>query len=317
MIAWWVGLWDRQEDARSLALLRIVLGGVILSDLLQIGQLGLVSTLYAPTEGGGLSMVLHREQVPWLYALLPPTATAGLVAYGLTLGAAVLWTVGLATPLAALLLAAMLTQLALAMPAADRGIDILIRNIVVIMAFSQSHRIWSLDAWLWRRDAVRQIPSWPRYVVVIQLVLVYGFAGLSKVSTAWMPVGHFSALYTAMHDPSVARLPAAWLPTLFPVTQLLTASTWVWELSAPVILLGLYFHDTRTRPGRIRAAFNRLQLLRLYVLIGAMFHIGTALTFNLGIFPWAMLALYPAFLHPDQWPRWATGSRPLPPSPAR
>lgn len=306
MIAWWIGLWDRREHARSLALLRIALGCVVLFDLLRIGQLGLVAPLYAPATDGGLSLVLERDAVPWLYALLPPDATAAWGVYGLAVGAAALWTVGLGTPLAALALAAALTQLSLAMPAADRGIDALIRNVVVIMAFSQSHRAWSLDRWLWRRgDRSALIPSWPRYLIVVQLVLVYGTAGLSKVSTAWMPVGHFSALYVAMHDPSIALLPPAWLPALFPVTQALTAGTWAWELSAPILLLAFFFRDTRTRAGRLRAAFNRLRLLRLYVLVGAMFHVGTALTFNLGIFPWAMLAMYPAFLHPEQWPaRW-------------
>ena len=33
----------------------------------------------------------------------------------------------------------------------DRGIDILVRIVVSILAFSQSHARWSIDAWVRRR----------------------------------------------------------------------------------------------------------------------------------------------------------------------
>ena len=39
----------------------------------------------------------------------------------------------------------------------------------------------------------------------------------------------------------------------------------------------------------------------VWIGIGAVFHLGLALTTELGIFPWAMLALYPAWVHPDDW----------------
>ena len=37
-----------------------------------------------------------------------------------------------------------------------------------------------------------------------------------------------------------------------------------------------------------------------------MFHLALAATTELGIFPWAMLALYPVWLHPDEL-KWVFG----------
>ena len=34
--------------------------------------------------------------------------------------------------------------------------------------------------------------------------------------------------------------------------------------------------------------------------VGVSLHVGIAVTMALGIFPFAMLAMYPAFLYPDQ-----------------
>ena len=80
------------------------------------------------------------------------------------------------------------------------------------------------------------------------------------------------------------------------------------ELLAGPMLLTWWFRATRTRPGRLRALFNRLDLRRWWMLVGVGLHVGIAATMALGIFPYAMLALYPAFFHPDELPsRWVRG----------
>jgi hypothetical protein len=84
----------------------------------------------------------------------------------------------------------------------------------------------------------------------------------------------------------------------------LTAVTWVWEWSAPLLLLGFWFRETRLRPGRFRALCNRLNVVGLYLGIGAVFHLGTHAVLELGIFPWAVMSLYPAAVHPDRWQAW-------------
>ena len=148
------------------------------------------------------------------------------------------------------------------------------------------------------------VPAWPRYLAILQLVVVYQSAGLQKVSAFWLPGGELSALYYVLNQVSWARweLPGLWV-TLYPLTQAATLVTWCFEVGAFLLLLALYFRDTRTRKGRLRAIFNRLSFRTLYLGIGALFHLGTAFSLQLGIFPFAVLAIYPACFHPDELAR--------------
>ena len=53
-------------------------------------------------------------------------------------------------------------------------------------------------------------------------------------------------------------------------------------------------------PGRLRAWFNRHEVVGFYLGVGACFHVGTHLALQLGIFPFAVMSLYPACFPPDQ-----------------
>jgi hypothetical protein len=53
-LRWWVALWDRKEPPDVLALVRIGIGLVLLYDLLVTWRLGLVGTLMATVDHGGL-----------------------------------------------------------------------------------------------------------------------------------------------------------------------------------------------------------------------------------------------------------------------
>lgn len=303
-LRWWTGLWDRREHPRALALVRILLGLVIVWDFAQLLRLDLVETLIAPMGDGGLGAPVGRKHVPWLYAWFPPTAATAWGAYGVMLTAAVCMTLGLASRVAMVALVLVWAQFALVLPPADRGIDLLMRNTVVVLALSGSHRTWSLDHLIrrrgWAAPADTRIPSWPRYLLVVQLVFVYFAAGASKVSSTWLPIGDWSALYIAMRDPAFQVLSDETLAQMYPLTQLGTVSTWVWEWCAPLLLLAYHFRDTRTRPGRLRALFNRIGFVGWYLAIGASFHVATHFVLRLGVFPFAVLALYPAAFHPDE-----------------
>jgi hypothetical protein len=150
----WVGLWDVREHPRSLALVRILMAAVLLWDFAQVLQLDLVVPLFGPLEAGGLGNPLGRKQPPLLYELLP--ATAG-VAQGTVLavvGLSATLMVGLLPRLSAALLVVLLAQLALVLPPADRGIDMLVRNTLVVLAFSRCGDTLSLGPRL-------QTGSWP------------------------------------------------------------------------------------------------------------------------------------------------------------
>ena len=325
MIRWWIGLWDRREHPRSLAGVRILLASVVLVDLLVAQRLDVVVGIWGDLEAGGIVDVVGRKKIPEVYRWLPATPSTAWTVWGVAVGSAAALLTGIGARLAALVLCLSLAQMALILPGADRGIDMLVRNALLILACARS----DATASLWARVRTGRffgvvdgpVPSWPRYLLVVQLVLLYWGAGAAKVASTWTPFGDYAALYLAMRDPHFARLSVGLVDALYPVTQVLTATTWLWEWAAPLLLLAYHYRDTRTRPGWLRASFNRLGFVPVYLGLGVVFHVGTHLTMRLGIFPFAVLALYPAALHPDEWgallvrvrrrlPRWSGSTAP-------
>jgi hypothetical protein len=74
----------------------------------------------------------------------------------------------------------------------------------------------------------------------------------------------------------------------------------VWEWSALLVLVAFHYRMTPERGGRLREWTLRYRPHLWWLTIGVFFHLGIALTLSLGIFPWAMLATYIAFVHPDE-----------------
>jgi hypothetical protein len=302
--AWrtWVGLWAHQESPRVLAIIRILVGTVILYDFWKIWDLGLVVTLFGAPAAGGFGDVLARKPVPELYQWFPLTAATAQGAHAVVMIAAFLFVIGFLTPISGIVLLLMWAQLAQVLPLGDRGIDLMMRNVVLLLSLSGCGRIWSVDALL--RGPAARVPAWPRHLLVLQVLVMYLMAGVQKTAVSWWPLGSWSALYIVLQDPSIAAWRFGWLEKVFPLTQLATASTILFELGSALMPLAWWYRITRTRPGRLRALFNHLDLHHKWMLVGVVLHIGIAATMSLGIFPYAMLALYPAFFHPDELPRW-------------
>jgi hypothetical protein len=104
-----------------------------------------------------------------------------------------------------------------------------------------------------------------------------------------------------MRDPAFAVGPLPWLDALYPATQLATAATLAWEWCAPLILVSYWQRGLPApRPGPLRRLLAHRWFLPGWIAVGAGFHLGTALTLRLGIFPFACLALYPAFVRPER-----------------
>lgn len=316
---WWVRLWDQQERPTVQAIVRLLLGAVLLLDLLTIGWLDLVVPLLGAKEIGGFSAAFERANAPWFYDVFPAAAWSAWVLWaGLALSCATL-TIGFYTRTSAVVLLLLSAQAALILPPADRGIDLLIRNVLAVLVFSSAGRSLSLDARLatgsWRGDG-QLVPAWPRHLLILQIVVMYFSAGIYKAAYLWTPMGHFDALYVILQDPAVARFDWSWLvhEPFLTLTRIGSAVTVVWEYSAPLVLL-VYYWKLSGRGGRIGRWAVRARLHLWWLAVGVVFHLGIALTLNLGIFPWAMLALYPLFLHPDELPRLrpagATSPRPV------
>jgi len=304
VIRWWLDLWDHREPPWVQALIRVLLAAVILFDFLEIGALGLVETLWATPELGGIPDPLDRTRVPLLYRWLDPTPAVAWLSWGLVVGCALTFGLGLATRASAVALLLSYAHTAQIFPAADRGIDLLLRNAVAILALSSCGRAFSLDArrrgGSWRGDGALA-PAWPRHLLVLQLVVVYASAGIQKIALAWWPAGGFTAIYVVLQDPTIGRFEPSWLEWAAPLTRLGTAGTMLFEWSAPLMLVAFWFRATPERGGRLRRLCARLRLREVWVAGGGALHLGIAATMNLGVFPFGMLALYPAFFHPDEF----------------
>jgi hypothetical protein len=300
-------LWDEREPPTCLAVIRIGLALVVLFDLAALAGHGAISWLWAPDEAGGVSS-WERGNAPLFYRLLPPTAGSAKLLWAASFVSALGIGAGCFTRASTLAHVWFSAQAALINPGADRAIDRLIRMVLLILVLSPSAAVWSVDAWRatgrFRGDP-SPAPAWPRYLIFAQLVITYFGAGLSKGGTHWYPWGGYNALYLTLRDPILSSIEPRWLDGWlgYRLTQVATAVTHLWELGAPLLLLAAFYRRTPDRPGRLRRLFSRLRARETYVAIGVVFHLTLAATMRLGIFPFAMLACFPAFFRPDELER--------------
>lgn len=301
----YVELWNGREPPTALALVRILVAAVLLADLVQARYYGLVDVIWAPPpEGMGWGMAVSSPAAAarWFGA---STSTAWLLWWSGVV-AALLMMAGVATRFSILLLAFIWAQLGHIASDGDRGIDYMLRAVLLVLIFSQCHARWSVDAWVRRRIGrpfAELVPSWPRYLLFAQLVWIYFSAGHNKSDKAWGPLENFEALGNILTDPHFARFDPSWVKTFYPMLQLGTLATITFELFAPAMILVTYWHATPDRPGRLRRLSNLLRLRWLWIGTGVFFHIGIAVTMRLGIFPWGMLALYPVLFRADELAR--------------
>jgi len=305
MIERWVRFWDAKEHPRSIALVRILIGLTALYDFTEMWAHGLVLPLLAPQDVGGWADLMGRKSPPLVYQIFPPEAWVAHLHHGLMWTAALFVAIGFFTRSSALVLMLAWAQIQLQMPMADRAVDMFTRNVLMILMLSGAGRCWSVDAKLstgrFGGDG-SLVGSWARYLLIAQIVLMYFTAGIQKVGILWMPMGSFAALYVILQDPALARFDFGWLvkqPFYF-FTQLATLITMAWQWAYPLVLLWYWYKNTPDRPGRLRAFANRWHLHLVWVAVGALFHLVLAATMELGIFPGAMLAVYPAFVDPDE-----------------
>jgi hypothetical protein len=301
----WVELWDRREPPTALALVRILIAAVMLADLLQAYSYGLVDVIWAPPPDGlawGGQAKVPAAAARWFGA----TVETGWLLWWTAVVASLLVMAGVATRVSVLLLALTWAQLGHMASDGDRGIDYMLRGCLLVLAFSQCHARWSVDAWVRRkigRPFPELIPAWPRYLLFAQLIWIYFSAGHNKSDKAWGPLENFEALGNILCDPHFARFDPSWVATFYPMLQLGTLATISFELGAPAMILLTWWDATRDRPGRLRRLSNLLRLRWMWIATGVIFHVGIAVTMRLGIFPWGLLALYPVLFHPEELTR--------------
>lgn len=300
MWAAWVRFFDRREAGTTLALWRIACGLCLVGTVAAVVLAGAVPLLWlAPADGG-----YTQPATPWLFrqigGVTPATVNTMIT---VTIVAGVFMTVGLGGRVSVLVALQGFLALMMINTDATGGHDGVISNGLWLLVLSRSTETLSLDCRLrtgrWTSD--RPVPAWPRYLAIFQLVLIYWSTGLHKLSATWTPAGGFSALYYILQQPTWHRWDMSWLAWVYPLTQIATAVTWVWELTAPLLLLALWYRATPERTGLLRRLFNRLNFRRWWVAIGVALHLGIFVFLEVGPFSWIMLAFYICLYRPEEW----------------
>lgn len=151
--------------------------------------------------------------------------------------------------------------------------------VVFLLIFLPAHRAGSLDAY--RRPAIRlgQVPAWGWYLLLFQISVVYGYAGLAKLYGDWLD-GRPMVIWMyhkADHPLAGPLLGSEWFPYVASYAALVIDLTVV-----PLLLF------RRTRPYGFGMAL--------------LFHLSNAVIFGVATFPWFALVMTSLFFSPS-WPR--------------
>lgn len=304
-------LWDRwlrllavREGAEPLAACRIMAGIGLTASVLFVLANGMIGVLWVNAEFGGYRDLGHG---PWLVRILggPNPVTVWILSI-LTVLAGIALTFGLRTRLAAAMGLILFNTLIRLNFHDGSAYDSLLTNQLFLLIWAGSGETWSLDCRLrqgsWSASTL--VAAWPRYLMILQLVLCYTSTGLQKVTNHWLPGGDLSAVYYVLQDPFWRRWELTpWLGHVFPLTEIGTAMTWWFEVLTPLLLLAFYYRATRERPGRLRKAFNRWDFRLWYAIVGISFHVILHVTMRIGPFSWIILSYYPALWSAREWAR--------------
>ncbi len=279
-------------DLRSLALARVSLALVILTDLAIRAQ----DTGAWLSDAGllPLDFIVPRTE-PWrwsLYFLHGSTWWAALL-MALQALAALGLLVGYRTRTSALLLLVLLISLHNRNPLLLQGGDNLMLLLVFWSLFLPMGARWSLDA-----AASRQTPAENRYcsvssaAVLLQAMAVYFFSAFLKHGAEWVPDG--TAIYYALHlDQFATPLGALWRDALW-LSQPLTWYVWWLELLGPLLMFSPVANNTCRWAAII--AFVTLE-------------IGFILNLHVGLFPLVSITSMLLFLPAGFWERISSRKR--------
>ncbi|MBX2810198.1 MAG: HTTM domain-containing protein [Myxococcales bacterium] len=161
----------------------------------------------------------------------------------------------------------------------------LISVLALIMSFLPAHRAISVDSWLWPSLRSSQLPRWPHMLLIFQVGIVYFFAGIAKLNTDWL-----------FYRQPIQR----WLESAarhVPVGKDLVGS----EAASYTIAWGGCAYDLLAVPALLWPPTRFLATVTTVA-----FHLSNTYLFNIGVFPWMMLAIMPVFF-PAGWYRQIPG----------
>lgn len=279
-----------QESATALALVRICVALSMLVLLVPYCLFDVPGFVWVDQQFGGYRNVRGDWRVEGLSELfggVSPALVQGLLA--VDLAAALLLLVGVLGRLPAFIALQASAAIFRLNPDVSGAADILLTDVLFLLWLGNANVTLSIDAY---RGTGRvfcpgtMIASWPRRLIVYQLIVMYVTTGLQKcVSVAWTPGGGFTALFEILQSPHWGRFPDLPLAPLFALTVVGSAVTMIWEIGFPLVLVK-----------RARIPF---------VVVGMGFHLAILVLMEVGIFSLISMAYYPALFFGDEWDAWA------------
>jgi hypothetical protein len=278
----WRKLWARliaPVDIASLVYFRIVFGMIMLWEVWRYFDLGRIERYYMEPQ-----FYFTYFGFDWVH----PWSGNGMYLHFYALGAlAICIMLGLWYRVSVALFFLGFTYVFLLDQAQYLNHFYLISLISFLLIWVPAHRAFSVDAWL--RPGLRSetTPAWTLWILRAQLGIVYFFGGIAKLNGDWLR-GQPMRLWLAER-------------TGFPLIGSLFTEEWmIYLFSYGGLLLDLLIVPM--------LLWRRTRLLALSA--GLMFHLINSQLFNIGIFPWFMIAANMLFL-PSYWPRLALGRRPV------
>ncbi len=148
-----------------------------------------------------------------------------------------------------------------------------------LMVFVPAHRSCSIDAWRrpWWRS--RTVPAWGLWLLRAQVAIVYVFAAIAKMNADWLRGEPLRSWLAARPD----------VPVIGPLLRA--------EALVPAFAYGSLLLDLLAVPALL---WRRTRAVAACALL--LFHLLNWQLFDLGVFPWLMIAATVLFL-PPEWLR--------------
>jgi hypothetical protein len=148
--------------------------------------------------------------------------------------------------------------------------------IAFLLILVPAHKAYSIDAWF-KKSQILYVPAWSIHIIILQLSLVYFFAGLAKLQTDWLA----EALPLKIWLPSRADVPI--IGSILDYKWTAYIFSWFgafYDLTIPFFLL-----------------WKRTRFFAYLTVI--VFHFMTAALFQIGMFPYIMVVSTLIFFSED------------------
>lgn len=247
-------------DILPLVVFRIAFGALMCISTLRFMSNGWIDALYIQPK-------FHFTYLGFEW-IRPLNSDSMLLVFVALVALSLLIMIGLAYRVSALLFFLLFTYVELIDQATYLNHYYFISLVSFLLIFLPAHRYLSFDVLIRPQLETAFVPRWCIFVIQLQLVIVFGFAGLAKLNGDWLLHGLPMKIWLRAN----VNFPV--FGPLFDHSSVAIVLSWagaLYDLTIPIWLL-----------------WRRTRLMAYVTVI--IFHLMTALLFPIGVFPYVMIA---------------------------